>query len=222
VIWLIALPGADVVAIATVVDIDERVYRLALTIDEIEMIRGCIDDDDPLALQEAIEFFRITDVDLPNLLNGPFTRRTSATGKPFSEGRFSNGDYAVFYSAHERDTAGHEYAHNAPKYFHASMGTDVQFRIHLIDCQFAGTASELRPLAAKFPELVADTHDFCHEVGRAGVAAALDGFLATSVRNPGGTTVPVFSRAALSDPQRIGNAVCEVNAVAATAIVRFV
>jgi hypothetical protein len=219
---LIVLPGADVIAIAAVVDVDERVQRLALTIDERKIIRDCVDDNDALALQEALEFFRITDADLPGLLDGPFTPRASAPGKPFAEGRFSNGDHAVFYTAREPDTAGHEYAHSAPKYFGASLGPKVQFRIHLIDCRFAGTASELRLLATDFPGLVADAHDFCHEVGRAGVAARVDGFLATSVRHPGGTTIPVFSRPTLSDPRKVGDALCEVDAVAGKAIIRFV
>lgn len=220
-IWLIALPGADVIARAALGPVDERVYRLALTIDEIDIIRGCVRDGDPIALQEAIDFFRIGDSDLIKLLDGPFTPK-NVTGKPFTEGRFSNGDHAVFYSAREYETAGDECAHNAPIYFPAAMGPAVQYRIHLIDCRFNGTASDLQPLSADFPGLIADAHDFCHEVGRAGVAAPVDGFLATSVRHSGGTTVPVFSRPALSDPRKIRDATCVVNAIARTAVVQFV
>ena len=163
---MIALPGADVIARAARIHVDERVYRLALTIDEKEIIIRCTDKNDPLALQEALEFFRIGDSDLIKLLDDPFTSK-SVTGKRFAAGRFSNGDHAVFYSAREYETAGDECAHNTPRYFPAAMGPAVQYRIHLIDCRFNGTASDLQPLSADFPGLIADAHDFCHDVGRA-------------------------------------------------------
>jgi hypothetical protein len=86
---LIGLPGADVIARAARIHVDERVYRLALTIDEKEIIIRCTDKNDPLALQEALEFFRIGDSDLIKLLGDPFTSALQENALP--PGRFSNG-----------------------------------------------------------------------------------------------------------------------------------
>ncbi len=44
-------------------------------------------------------------------------------------------------------------------------------------------------------------YTFCNRLGAEAVSQDLDGLLAPSVRKPGGTNVPVFSRRALSNPR---------------------
>jgi hypothetical protein len=187
------------------------VYRVTLTLDEIAILKQCIGDGDADALQEATMFFEIDDSDLLALLDGPFTPKP-VNGKPFPESRFSNGDHAVFYSAQERETAGREYAHNAPKYIPEAMGT-VKLTLHLIDCRVRGTLSDLRPLVSAFPPLIAHQHDFCHGVGAHAVTRNIDGLLASSVRQPSGTNAAILKRSCLSEPQKIGSVVCTVDPV---------
>ena len=188
-------------------------YRVALTLNEIEILRQCTDSQDAEAYQEATAFFPLEESDLPALLDGPFTAKPVGEGKPFSESRFSDGSHAVFYSAQERKTAGQEYAHNAPNYIPEAMGT-VTFRIHLIDCRVLGTLSDLRPLAEAFPGLIADEHGFCRDVGASIFARGIDGLLAFSVRQTDGTNAAIFKRVCLSDPRHIGWVMCTVDAVA--------
>ncbi len=195
---------------------DERVFRIALTLDEIDLIKKCIDDHDQIALQEAMKFFELDDSDLEKLLNEPFNPKTIAGGKPFPESRFSNGDYAVFYSAQEQETAGEEYAHTAPTYVPESMRA-VELRLHLITCRFSGIVKDMRPLSDAFPGLTADAHDFCRELGREAVAQDQDGLFSRSVRHKGGTSVPVFKRRCLSEPQNSGVVICSIDAVTKTA-----
>jgi hypothetical protein len=192
---------------------NDRTYRVALTVNEIETFKQCIQDDDPLALQEAIDFFPFEESDLQALLNRPFT-------PPFREGRFSDGSHAVFYSAWERETAGDEYAHTAPSYFPATMRTWI-FRLHLIDCHVLGTLADLRPLVATFPGLITNDHGFCREVGADAFAKNSDGLLAVSVRRAAGTNAAIFKRDCLSDPKQIGSVLCTVDAVAKTATYEF-
>jgi hypothetical protein len=215
------LPAADVLAQAVPRDFDDRMYRVALTLNEIDILRQCIDSQDPLAFQEATTFFQLEESDLPALLDGPFTAKSIGEGKPFRQSRFSDGSYAVFYSAQEPGTAGQEYAHNAPTYIPETMGT-VTFQIHLIDCRVLGTLPDLRPLTKAFPQLIAHEHSFCREVGANVVTGGIDGLLATSVRQPDGTNAAIFKRVCLSDPRHIGLVMCTVDAVAKKATYNIV
>jgi hypothetical protein len=190
-------------------------YRVALTLDEIAILKQCIKDGDAAALQEATTFFEIEDSDLLTLLDGPFTPKP-VNGKPFSESRFSDGSHGVFYSAQEQETARREYAHNAPRYIPENMGT-VSLKLHLIDCRVRGMLSDLRPLIGNFPCLIEDRHDFCREVGGRAIAQDIDGLLASSVRHTGGTNGAILKRSCLSEPQKIGSVICTVDATASKA-----
>jgi RES domain len=206
------LSPADVLPRAASVATDNRTYRVTLTLDEKAILKQCIDDGDVNALQEATTFFEIEDSDLLTLLDDPFTPKP-VNSKPFPESRFSDGGHAVFYSAQERETAGTEYAHNAPKYIPVAMGT-VKLTLHLIDCRVRGTLSDLRPLVSAFPNLIAHRHDFCHGVGAHAVTRNIDGLLAPSVRQPSGTNAAILKRSCLSEPQKIGSVVCTVDPIA--------
>jgi hypothetical protein len=210
------LPAADVLSQSEAQHVNHRLFRVALTLDEIAILKQCIDKQDPAAFVEASKFFELDESDLSKLLDGPFTPKPVDGGKPFPERRFSNGDYGVFYSAHEQETAGVEYAHYAPKYVPENVGT-VQLRLHLISAQINGTLKDVRSLTVTHPELIVDAHDFCHEVGALAVAQGTDGLLAASVRRVGGTNAAIFKRGCLSDPQKSGTVICEVNAAAKTA-----
>ena len=191
-------------------------YRVALTLDEKAILKQCIDNQDAAALQEATTFFQVEESDLLTLLDDPFTPKSVGDGKPFPESRFSDGNHGVFYSAQEQETAGKEYAQHAPKYIPETMGT-VVLSLHLIDCRVRGTLTDLRPLALDFPDLIAEQHDFCHEVGALVAKETIDGLLASSVRQTGGTNAPLFKRSCLSEPRKIGSAVCTVDTVAKNA-----
>jgi hypothetical protein len=216
------LPAADALAQALLSPIDERAYRVALTFDEQEIVTSCIDANDPAALREAIEFFELADSDLPRLLDEPFAAKPTGTGeKPYWPSRFSNGDYPVFYAARERETAGQEYSHYAPRRFGAAMG-QVEIRLHLISCRVNADVKDLRALASDFPELVADTHEFCQEVGAVAKVEGLDGLLALSVRRAGATNIPVFERVRISEPEQVAEVIVQIDAVTQVATFNFV
>ena len=173
-------------------------------------MRQCIDDRDAAAYQEVTTFFQIDESGLLALLNDPFTPKPVGNGKPFVESRFSDGSHGVFYSAQEQKTAGKEYAHHAPEYIPQTMGT-VTFTLHLIDCRVRGTLSDIRPLAQAFPDLIADRHDFCHDVGANAIAQGVDGLLASSVRRMDGTNAGIFKRSCLSEPRKISSVIYTVD-----------
>jgi hypothetical protein len=211
---LIVLSGADVLSAADKVALDGRLFRIALTLDERQIISSCIEANDPAALEEAVKFFEITDSDLPRLLDDPFIpKSTEATGTPYWRSRFSNGDHPVFYGALEKETAGQEYAHHAPKRFAPIMG-QFEIRLHLIACRVIAEAHDLRPLVAAYPELLAESYDFCNQVGAAALARMVESLLARSVRRAGGTNVPVFQRKCLSEPEQVADVFFQIDAVA--------
>ena len=211
------MPGADALAEADLTATDDRICRVALTVNEIQQIREFVNADDPLALQEVIDFFELKARDLDRLVDQPFTAKPfSSSGKPFPESRFSDGSFPVFYSALERETACAEYAHYAPKYFTASLGK-IELRLHVIGVHFVGSTRDLRAASGKFPGLVTEDHNFCREVGVAAYAQNLDGLIAKSVRRPTGSNLPILRRSTLSEPQELGKITFHVDATAGTA-----
>ena len=64
---------------------------------------------------------------------------------------------------------------------------------------FNGNLKDLRPKQTEWPALTHDNdYRFCNNLGVEAVAAGLDGLLAPSVRNAGGTNLPAFARRAVS------------------------
>lgn len=73
---------------------------------------------------------------------------------------------------------------------------------HLIKCKFVGTTVDLRSQEIAHSELVSKTdsgYPFCQMLGLEAKELNIDGFFTLSARKTGGTCVPVFSRAALSE-----------------------
>jgi len=135
-------------------------------------------------------------VSLDAVLDGPFTRKGG--------GRYSNGDFSVFYSALEPETARVEVVF---WYGRRAFGDGTKSRTAYYDhvqCDFEGLAKDLRGKRKEWPLLVSgDTrrsYPFCNRLGAEAVAEGLDGLYAPSARQDSGTCVPVFRRVALSNP----------------------
>jgi RES domain len=139
---------------------------------------------------------------LEGLLDAPFHRK--------GRGRYSNGDFPVFYSALEQETAGIEVEY---WYGRRAFGDGTRARTAYYDhlqCDFDGLAKDLRGKQEGWPLLVhPDTERsylFCNRLGAEAVAEGLDGLYAPSARRQGGTCMPVFRRGALSKPSVSGSA----------------
>ena len=134
---------------------------------------------------------------LEALLDGPFRRKPRLDKTGLGVSRFSDGSFHVFYCSTEADTAKAEARHNRSRY----VG-DLPTRYMRFTCDFEGFTKDLRPKKAEWPALTYDSdYGFCNELGTEAVQERLDGLLAPSVRRVGGTTVPVFTRAAISNPR---------------------
>ena len=113
--------------------------------------------------------------------------------------RFSDGSFPVLYGALEAHTAEAETQYWFSKRFvgkptHARMTWYMRFTYH-----FNGIVKDLRPKQTEWPNLTHDNdYQFCNRLGTEAVATDLDGLLAPSVRNEGGTNLPVFARQAVN------------------------
>jgi len=114
--------------------------------------------------------------------------------------RFSDGSFPVLYGSMEAPTAEAEIKHwfsnqVSGRPAHARTAWYVRFSY-----QFNGDVKDLRPKQTEWPALTHDNdYRFCNELGVEAVAANLNGLLAPSVRNPGGTNLPAFTRQAVSN-----------------------
>jgi len=184
-------------------DAAERVYRITLSPrqqERLQRIRNAVGTGPEF--QEALEFLNAAPrplgaTNLAALIRLPFERR------PFRPTRFSNGDHGVLYTALQPETAGREYGHWAPTVFGVGMGIPFRVRLHLISCRFAGRAKDLRPYLADFPWLTEDKdYTACQRLGAAAKAEGLAGLLAPSARHANGTTVPILTPGAVSQPRQ--------------------
>lgn len=151
--------------------------------------------------REISEVLRLTGQPGSNeLLDGPFTRKTEIfPPHGFPSGRFSDGSWPVFNSAASRTTAEMEAAYHRVKALAAKTSSGVVYCV-MLECDFNGTVIDLRSEATRWPEIISDAtiNSTCQQLGREG-HEEVDAFLAPSVRDKGGTTVPVFRRASLSN-----------------------
>jgi hypothetical protein len=61
-------------------------------------------------------------------------------------------------------------------------------------CHLSGqNCTDIRPLIKTFPDLIADSHDFCHSVGDIAKSTNLDFLVTKSVRRPEGECVAAFN-----------------------------
>lgn len=153
---------------------------------------------------EAIAFVmselptEITDsTSLEVLINYPFNS--------FSEGRFGDGSYGVFYSALEEDTA------VAEKEYHASRGASADGLARsfvLLQCTFEGRVEDVTRQAALRPYLISDNgYAGCRQLALRAIARGVDCLFAPSARRPDGVCSPVFSRETLTNPLLLRNVV---------------
>ena len=113
--------------------------------------------------------------------------------------RFSDGSFPVLYGAIEVQTAEAEVKHWFGKYAGAPAGARTASYMHFT-FRFNGGVKDLRRKQADWPELTHDTdYGFCNNLGAEAAATGLDGLLAPSARNEGGTNLPAFARQAVGD-----------------------
>jgi len=115
------------------------------------------------------------------------------------QSRFSDGKTAVYYGAFERETARAEVIYHLP----SRLGRHGPAYYREVNCDFRGTAKDLRSHIRRLPFLTADKeqggYDKCNEVAKEAIGQGLDGLLTKSARRAEGTCVPVFRRDALSN-----------------------
>ena len=125
---------------------------------------------------------------------------------PFPVSRFSDGTFPVYYSALEEETCKREMQH----YFredikHQRDPPKVQSRTYnLIHCHFQGKVADLLRMQEQHPELTSETREgypHCQEIATEAIDRGIQGLLAPSARNRGGSCVPIFDRNALSAPE---------------------
>ena len=139
--------------------------------------------------------------DSSEIIDGPFA------DKPFlklQQTRFSDGNLRVFYSALEVETAESETRHWHLKPLLDGV-TPVRAFYRLAQCRFAGDVKDLRRKVDDWPFLIADDgYTQCNQIGAEAAGAGLAGLLSRSARRPEGTTLPVFSKASLSNVELHG------------------
>ncbi|MCC7046364.1 MAG: RES family NAD+ phosphorylase [Alphaproteobacteria bacterium] len=155
--------------------------------------------------EEALRFLN-GDGNAIELIDAPL--RDDPTFRP-SPSRFSDGSWRVFYSAVDWPTAEAEIGYHVIK---AAEGvpdaTPTYFQC--LECAVAGPNYDIREHAATWKFLTdpsESSYPKCQELAaeaRRNKSSALQTF---SARRPDGVNVPVFDRAALSDPKITGSAV---------------
>ena len=158
---------------------------------------------DPENVEEMLIFLRDrnkTD-SLESLLDKPFEPKPQLAPEPT---RFSDGSMRVFYSALEPETAEAEVFVWYMKYALNNAGEERTAHYRRFACDFQGGVKDLRPHLAALPCLIQDEaagYPDCNRIGIEAVSEGLDGLLTPSARKIKGTCLPVFRRAALSNPQ---------------------
>jgi hypothetical protein len=187
------------------VNITKAIYRLAnpRTLVETLRKRGLSEDD----ISETLTFLRlqIATAGLSSIVEDPFRAKAILSQRFGLETRYSDGSFPVFYGALEESTALSEAKFHYVKIALGRKSARRSAYYARIVCMFSGDIKDLRKMIAQWPGLMSrDDYQFCQSLGRAAVTEQLSGFFAPSVRARGGTTVPVFLMASLSQPQSQG------------------
>jgi hypothetical protein len=118
--------------------------------------------------------------------------------KYYAESRFSKGDFGVFYGALDEATSIAEIMDMHYRRFRTNMANAKEETV-IVDrkmfvCHLSGqNCTDIRPLIKTFPDLIADSHDFCHSVGDIAKSTRLDFLVTKSVRRPEGECVAAFN-----------------------------
>ena len=174
------------------------VYRLTSYLGDEEFIHKLgLDRESQYELMDLLESQNVSD-SVEALLDGPFKPKTRLEKTGYGISRFSDGSFPVFYCATEVRTAKAEVRHHRTKF----VSDDLPTRYTLFSCDFDGSVKDLRRKKAEWPGLTYDSdYKFCNKLGAEAVKTSLDGLLTPSVRQVGGTNIPVFERSAISNPR---------------------
>jgi hypothetical protein len=134
------------------------------------------------------------------LMKSPFQRKPLLGNKFGLVSRFSDGEWPVFYAAIGRTTAEKESTHHYARKAAGDAAARRGVHYSIVRCRFSGEIIDLRPKLGEWPRLISDDYTFCNGLGKEAHDEPVDGFLAPSARNAGGTTVPAFMEGTLSDP----------------------
>jgi hypothetical protein len=191
-------------------NVDETLFRLA----NPPRIRKSLMDIGA-TLEEAIETIDFIGGDNSNdaslMLNTPFEETPTFRPRPT---RYSDGSWRVFYSALEVDTAEQERGYWCVQEIQTEPPAQRHFHYRHLRCRFRGEAFDVKAKLADWPFLIGDRSAYpqCQDVARSAIQADADALIAPSARRAGGTTIPVFKRAALSNPELLGAVVFQVRA----------
>jgi hypothetical protein len=143
------------------------------------------------------------------LLNAPFRHNSSFTP---SATRFSDGSRRVFYSALESATAEAERIHWFVKATRVDGPSSIY--LHLFQSRLDAAGFDIRPKVEDWPFLTGEAEDYpkCQNVAAVSVRRGAQALLCPSARRKDGTTVPVFSRQALSGARIIEALSIEIDA----------
>lgn len=185
-------------------EMSEPVLRLAAllpaTVESVLVKRG-IDPDSLDEVKAAIAS-----------VGAPFTPEDAVeyafkganTNPPHTVGRFGNGHYPVYYSALEEETCLAEVRYHKSLAFERQLSGQLPYPRYyqIIACDFSGSAMMLVGFEQQHPELVSPTeagYPFCQNVAQWSMAQGASALHTASARRTGGTCVPVFSRACLTN-----------------------
>jgi hypothetical protein len=181
----------------------QRLWALPKPIETVLVERGV----DPRNVTEAVQALALVEIPVTAREALVFSFSPKSKLPPFySQGRFGDGSYPVYYSALEEDTCAEEVKYHLEKKIAADGGVRLPFpRFYsLLVCDFEGTALMLCGQEGKYPDLVSPTeqgYPFCQRLAASARADHVDGFVTPSARRQGGVCAPVFVLDALSNPR---------------------
>ena len=177
-------------------DLSTYLVRLAIRRD----IKEYFEDQklDESSIDEVMRFFKAHGIatGIEDVVDRMFSPKRRLA-KERDRTRFSDGTFPVLYGAIEVQTAEAE----VENWFRKHVGTHARTAFYVcIGYRFRGKVKDLRPKKTEWPALTNDKdYRFCNELGAEAVATSLDGLLAPSVRNDGGTNLPAFARRAVDE-----------------------
>lgn len=163
-----------------------------------------------IAVQLEIRFKPLTYESSQPIIHRPFEEAlyNDAIGYPFthwSESRYSDGSFGVWYGAREFNTSIHETVHHWRSGFLADAGLEhhegiaIERRVHLVRADAA--LLDLRASADDFPALIdPDSYQFTHSVGRRIHHEGHPGLLTRSARCSG-EVCAMFTPKVLTNPR---------------------
>ncbi|NRA47125.1 MAG: RES family NAD+ phosphorylase [Oligoflexales bacterium] len=119
-------------------------------------------------------------------------------------GRFGDGSFGVWYSAIEEETSIQETLFHRPEIDKNDLGNAIHPIMQdrrMFKAELSSHISvDLRKVSKKYPLIIHESnYEFCQNLGKLAVDCSWISYQTPSVRNPGGTCVPVFNSAPIND-----------------------